>query len=59
MADKIRNAQLQKLPFLLVVGAREAAGSQTVVRIHDGRNGRSVHVDAFVKRLSSEIRARQ
>ncbi len=59
MGAKIRNAQLQKIPYMLVVGAREAASRQVAVRTRAGQDEGAVDVDAFVKRILPEIHARQ
>jgi len=59
MGTRICNAQLQKIPYMFVVGAREAAVRQVAVRARAGQDEGAVDVDAFVKRILSEIRARQ
>jgi threonyl-tRNA synthetase len=38
MQAKIRNAQLQKVPFMLVVGDREAENGTVAVRLRTGEN---------------------
>ena len=38
MNSKIRDAQLQKVPFMLVVGDREAESVSAAVRLRDGQN---------------------
>jgi threonyl-tRNA synthetase len=45
---KIREAQMQKTPFMLVIGDREVASGQVSPRQRDGRNLGSVGVDAFI-----------
>ena len=45
---KIREAQMQKTPFMLVIGDRETASGQVSPRQRDGRNLGSVGVDAFI-----------
>ncbi|MBI3950780.1 MAG: threonine--tRNA ligase [Acidobacteria bacterium] len=55
---KIRDAQLQKIPFMLVVGAREAGRGEVSVRErHRGDTG-AVPVDAFIQRALHLIRTR-
>jgi threonyl-tRNA synthetase len=56
---KIRNAQLQKIPYMLIVGAREAASRQVALRTRAGRDEGAVDVEAFVTRILQEIRMRQ
>jgi threonyl-tRNA synthetase len=45
---KIREAQMQKTPFMLVIGDREVASGEVSPRQRDGRNLGSIGVDAFV-----------
>jgi len=55
---KIRDAQLQKIPYMLVLGDREAAdGTVSVRHRKDGDLGVQP-VDAFLERMVAEIRQR-
>jgi threonyl-tRNA synthetase len=45
---KIREAQMQKTPFMLVIGDREAASGQVSPRQRDGKNLGSIDVSAFI-----------
>jgi len=45
---KIREAQMQKTPFMLVIGDREVASGQVSPRQRDGQNLGSIGVDAFI-----------
>jgi threonyl-tRNA synthetase len=45
---KIREAQMQKTPFMLVIGDREAASGQVSPRQRDGKNLGSIDVEAFI-----------
>jgi len=55
---KIRDAQLQKIPYMLVLGDREAASGQVSVRErHQGDLG-AQGLDAFFGKLVDEIRRR-
>ncbi len=45
---KIREAQLQKTPFMLVIGDREVASCQVSPRQRDGQNLASLSVEAFI-----------
>jgi threonyl-tRNA synthetase len=52
---KIREAQLEKVPYMLVVGEKEVAGSQVAVRDRvDGDIG-SMSVDELLVRLRREV----
>lgn len=52
---KIREAQLQKIPYMLVVGDREAAEGTVAVRSRSGGDLGSMPVDAFVTAARTEI----
>jgi threonyl-tRNA synthetase len=49
---KIRDAQLQKIPFMLVVGDREVQAGQVSVRNRKQGDQGAVAVDEFVQRLA-------
>ena len=53
---KIRDAELRKVPYMLVVGDREAAAGEVSVREHRGGNSGAVPVSAFAERVVSESR---
>jgi threonyl-tRNA synthetase len=56
---KIRGAQLHKIPYMLVIGDREAADAAVAVRHRvDGDIG-SQTIDAFVQAAAAEVRARR
>ncbi|HEY7209682.1 MAG TPA: threonine--tRNA ligase [Bryobacteraceae bacterium] len=48
---KIREAQLQKIPFMLVVGAREAENGQVSVRNRKAGDQGAVSVEQFIEQL--------
>ncbi len=52
---KIREAQLQKIPYMLVVGDREAQAGQVSVRNRKRGDQGAVGVDEFVSRLSQLV----
>jgi len=53
MQAKIRDAQLQKVPYMAVVGDRELESGQVNVRTRDGGQ-EALTVDAFLERLQRE-----
>ncbi len=55
---KIRRAREQKIPYLLVVGAREEQTSSVAVRTRKDEDLGSVPLDDFLTRLGQEIRQR-
>jgi threonyl-tRNA synthetase len=52
---KIREAQLQKIPYMLVVGDREAAEGAVSVRTRAGGDQGARAIDAFVEAARAEI----
>jgi threonyl-tRNA synthetase len=55
---KIREAQLQKIPYMLVVGGREEESGTASVRTRSGGDLGAMPIDHIVERLSSEVAAR-
>jgi threonyl-tRNA synthetase len=49
MQAKIREAQLQKIPYMLVIGKREAAEDAVAVRLRNGRDLGAMPVGAFLE----------
>jgi len=58
MGAKIRHHQLQKVPYMLVVGDDEAANKTVAVRRRTGEETRGVSLDDLAAKLASEIEAR-
>jgi threonyl-tRNA synthetase len=58
MGAKIRNHQLHKVPYMLVVGDNEAESRTVSVRRRDGEETRGVNVDDLVESLAKEIESR-
>jgi threonyl-tRNA synthetase len=48
MQAKIRNAQLQKVPYMLVVGKREAEANSVAVRLRSGEDLGAMTIDQFL-----------
>jgi threonyl-tRNA synthetase len=59
MQNKIRQAQLQKVPYMLVVGKREAAAGTVAVRLRTEENLGEMPVDAFLARATGVIAERR
>lgn len=55
---KIRELSLQKLPYILVVGEKEAQTGTVSVRARGGENLVVMSLDAFIERISTENRER-
>jgi threonyl-tRNA synthetase len=58
MGAKIRHQQLQKVPYMLVVGDKEASSSTVSVRRRTGQESRDVSLDDLERKLTSEIENR-
>ncbi len=56
---KVRNAQLRKIPLMLVVGEKEKASNALVVRTRDGKMQEGVGVDEFIERTRKQILERK
>ncbi len=55
---KIRDATLQRVPYMLVVGGREAEGGQVAVRERSGEDLGPMNLDAFLALVREKIEAR-
>lgn len=55
MNAKIRNAQREKIPYMLVVGEKEQEAAAVSVRYRDGKQENGVAVEAFVQMLSDKV----
>src|SRR5271165_4652181 len=55
---KIREAQLQKVPYMLVIGGREAEAGQVAVRHRKRADLGPVAVEAFIETITAEIAAK-
>lgn len=56
---KIREAQLQKIPYMVVVGDREADQKMVSVRTRDGQTHPNLSVDKLLQILTDDIRQRR
>ncbi len=57
MNAKIRQAQLQKIPYMLVVGDREGEANAAAVRLRDGSDLGPVPLDDIAARMAGEVAA--
>ena len=54
MQAKIRDAQLQKVPYMLVVGDREAEAGAVAVRLRSGDDLKAVPLPDIIERMKGE-----
>ena len=59
MNAKIRQAQLQKVPYMLVIGDKEQEAGAVAVRLRSGEDLGAMPVEALQARMSEEVRTRQ
>ena len=58
MGAKIRLAQLDRIPYMLVIGAKEQESKQVSVRHRDRGDEGALGVDQFIDLVVTEIRSR-
>jgi threonyl-tRNA synthetase len=58
MQKKIRDAQLKKIPYMLVVGEREAAEGKVAVRLRSGKDLGAMPLETFLARIKNEAESR-
>jgi threonyl-tRNA synthetase len=59
MNAKIRNAQLRKIPYMLILGDREVAEGAVAVRLRSGEDLGAMPLEAFVERAAKEAGERR
>lgn len=55
MQKKIRNAQLQKVPFMLIAGDDDIANGAVSFRYRDGRQDNGVPITEAVERIQQAV----
>jgi threonyl-tRNA synthetase len=58
MQKKIRNAQLQKVPFMLIAGDRDVEEGAVSFRYRSGEQDNGVSVDEAIERVADAVRRR-
>lgn len=56
---KIRQLSLQKLPYILVVGAKEKAEGKVAVRVRGGKDLGAMSVEDFIKLVQEDVATRR
>ena len=59
MGAKIRSAQVRKVPYMLVVGDREASADAAALRLRSGQDLGAVPVNEIVERLRDEVASKE
>ncbi len=58
MQSKIRDAQIQKIPYMLVVGDREEKAKTVAVRGREGQDLGAVEISKFIDKIVAEIQSK-
>ena len=53
---KIREAQMAKIPYMLIIGEKEKADNTVTVRMRDGKNLPPMSIDEFAVKIDEESR---
>jgi threonyl-tRNA synthetase len=53
---KIREAQMQKIPYMLVLGDREVNGEAVNVRKYGDQQSESTSLNSFIKKIKNQIK---
>ncbi|CAI9410299.1 threonine--tRNA ligase [Nocardioides sp. T2.26MG-1] len=59
MQKKIRNAQLQKVPFMMIAGDDDIAAGAVSFRYRDGRQDNGVPLDEAIQRVTDAVTSRE
>ena len=57
IGGKIRDAQLQKIPYMLVIGSKEGQAKSVAVRARDGDVKYGVKLDDFITEVREKVRS--
>lgn len=55
LGAKIKAAQLEKTPYMIVIGAQESEKGTLTIRRRDGKQIKDISVDQFLKQIGAEI----
>jgi len=58
MQAKIRDAQMQKIPYMLILGGREKENNTVSLRTRDGKDSKILPINEFRDKIKSEIETR-
>ena len=55
IGHKIMNAQLEKIPYMIVLGKNEVENNNISVRARNGEKNEAISIDGFINKLQNEI----
>jgi threonyl-tRNA synthetase len=58
MNAKVRDAQLMKIPYMLVVGDKEASDNAVAVRLRTNKNLGATPLDTFIAHITDIIKTK-
>ncbi len=58
LGHKVREAQLDKIPYMLIIGAKEVKDGLVTIRKRNGENLKEIRLDEFIPAIKSEIRSK-
>jgi threonyl-tRNA synthetase len=58
MQAKVRDAQLQKIPYMLIIGDKEQSADAVAVRQRSGEDLGAIAIDDFIERARAEVAAK-
>jgi threonyl-tRNA synthetase len=59
MQKKVRNAQMEKIPFMLIAGEEDQANSAVSFRFRDGSQKNGIPVDQAISEIQQTIKDRK
>jgi len=59
LEHKVRDAQLQKIPFIITIGDKEEKNETLAIRTRDGKVKYDVKIDDFLKQILDEIKKKE
>ncbi len=55
LGAKIRDAQMQKIPYMIIVGQKEVEGEKIAVRLRDGRDLGQMNISEFIVKVGDRV----
>lgn len=59
LGKRIREAEMQKIPYMLIIGEKESASGNVTVRERGKKEQETVKLEDFLERIKEEIRGRK
>jgi threonyl-tRNA synthetase len=59
LGKRVRNADMQKVPYMLVLGDKEVESDSVCIRRHGSRDQTTVKFDAFLNDLVAQVKERK